>query len=85
MKDPHDALHRELAADPAALEAAGIRSLKAIGDCLAPGLVAAAVWGGHRYARELDVEIPTDEPPFRREVMGLSADWPPVDLSDSLT
>ena len=75
-RDPRDALVRELRADPAALAAAGIRSVAAIGDCLAPGLLAAAVYGGHKYARELDAAIPVDEPPFRREVVGLSAAWP---------
>ena len=75
MRDPEDALYRTLRGDPAALEAAGIRSLAAIGDCLAPGLIAAAVWGGHRYARELDAEVPLDEPAFRREVVQLSTDW----------
>ena len=49
-------------ADPAALADAGIRSVAAIGDCLAPGLLAAAVYGGHKYARELDAAIPVDEP-----------------------
>ena len=47
--------------------------MTAIGDCLSPGLIAAAVYGGHKYARELDAEVPSiDELPFRREVMGLS-------------
>jgi len=76
MRDAHDALYRELTADPDALENAGIKSVTAIGDCLAPGLIAAAVYGGHKYARELDTEVPIDSPPFRREVMGLSNDWP---------
>ena len=44
-----------------------------IGDCLAPGTIAAAVYGGHRYARELG-ETPQDAMPFRRELVELSAD-----------
>jgi len=36
-----------------------------VGDCSAPGTIAAAVFAGHRYARDLDGE-PADVP-FRRE------------------
>jgi dimethylamine/trimethylamine dehydrogenase len=36
-----------------------------IGDCSAPGTIAAAVYAGHRYAQELDSE-PADVP-FLRE------------------
>jgi len=76
MRDPIDDLYRSLKADPAKLEAAGIATLTAIGDCLAPGLIAAAVYGGHKYARELDTEVPLDEAPFLRENVGLSSEWP---------
>jgi dimethylamine/trimethylamine dehydrogenase len=41
-------------------------SIQRIGDCLAPGTIATAVYSGHRYAREADVETPTGVP-FRRE------------------
>ena len=37
-------------------------TLKRIGDCEAPGIIAAAVHAGHRYARELDSEVDLDEP-----------------------
>jgi dimethylamine/trimethylamine dehydrogenase len=37
-----------------------------IGDCLAPGTVATAVYSGHRYAREADAEVSTAVP-FSRE------------------
>ena len=50
-----------------ALEGAGIGSLKRIGDCYGPGLIAAAVYQGHRYARELDRPADPDGVPFRRE------------------
>jgi dimethylamine/trimethylamine dehydrogenase len=76
MRDPVDGLFAALKADPVGLERAGVRSLRAIGDCLAPGLIAAAVYGGHRYARELDTEVPLDEAPFLRENVGLSSQWP---------
>jgi len=35
-------------------------SLKRIGDCEAPAIIAAAVFSGHRYARELDMGIDPD-------------------------
>ena len=51
---PERSLHDDLQAEPEALQAAGIRSVTRIGDCLAPSSVADAVHAGHRYARELD-------------------------------
>jgi dimethylamine/trimethylamine dehydrogenase len=63
-----DALYRELAADPAALAKAGIRTLKAIGDCWAPAAIVQAVYAGHRYARELDAPVSEAPVPFRREL-----------------
>jgi dimethylamine/trimethylamine dehydrogenase len=59
-------LHDALVSDPAALAAAGINSVTRIGDCLSPGLIAAAVHSGHRYAREVDAPPPGDVP-FRME------------------
>jgi len=44
----------------------GIRSVKRIGDCYGLGLIAVAVWSGHRYARELDSPPPAVVP-FKRE------------------
>ena len=37
-------------------------SLKRIGDCEAPAIIAAAVFAGHRYARELDTTPDIDNP-----------------------
>lgn len=48
-------------------------SLTRIGDCLAPGTIAAAVYSGHRYARELGEPVP-DGVPFKRELPMLSQD-----------
>ena len=53
-REPDEALYLDLAADPARLADAGIRSLKRIGDCEAPDLIASAVHAGHLYARTLD-------------------------------
>ena len=40
--------------------------IERIGDCLAPGTIATAVYSGHRYAREMDADVP-DGLPFLRE------------------
>jgi hypothetical protein len=38
-----------------------------IGDCLAPGIIAAAVYSGHQYARTYGEPADRDRAPFRRE------------------
>jgi dimethylamine/trimethylamine dehydrogenase len=68
---PEEALARALLAQPDALSDAGIKSVTAIGDALAPGTIAAAVYGGHRYARELDAP-PAKMVPFERELPGVA-------------
>jgi dimethylamine/trimethylamine dehydrogenase len=70
---PEDAVFRGLIDRRAEWADAGLKSVEAVGDCLAPGTIAAAVWEGHRYAEELD-EPPHrgDTVPFRREVTELS-------------
>ena len=40
--------------------------IERIGDCLAPGTIATAVYSGHRYAREMDAVVPVGVP-FLRE------------------
>jgi dimethylamine/trimethylamine dehydrogenase len=62
-----DALYQELAADPAALAAAGIEGLYRIGDCVAPRLIADAIFDGHRLAREIDSDDPSQPLPYLRE------------------
>ena len=62
---PDDALHQELRQHEAAWSDAGIRSLRCIGDAEAPGLIAHAVYAGHRYARELE-EPATGDVAFKR-------------------
>jgi dimethylamine/trimethylamine dehydrogenase len=71
---PEDGLYRALAEDQGALADAGIESLDRIGDCDAPGTIAAAVYAGHRYARELDTTPDRDATPFRRELPALG-EW----------
>ena len=49
---PNDALWTDLQASQEHWQEAGIQTVTRIGDCLAPGHIAAAVYGGHKYARE---------------------------------
>lgn len=49
----------------------GILSVRLLGDAEAPGPIAWATYAGHRYARELDLPPPGDEPPFNREITQL--------------
>ena len=70
MRLPHDGLFGDLMADSDALADSGIKSVTRIGDCLAPSTIAAAVYAGHRQAREMDEE-PSEAVPFRREMIAL--------------
>ncbi|TDK51466.1 NAD(P)-binding protein [Antarcticimicrobium luteum] len=65
MRLPNDELHNTLTADQRKLDAAGVKSLRRIGDCYGPATIAAAVYEGHRYARELDAETDPDGVPFK--------------------
>jgi len=56
---PNDELAREL-------------GVTAVGDALAPGTIASAVWDGRRYAEELDTPARGDDLPYRREVVKLA-------------
>ncbi len=53
------------------LSDAELKSHTRVGDCLAPGTIAAAVYSGHRFARELGEPL-ADSVPFRRELTALS-------------
>jgi dimethylamine/trimethylamine dehydrogenase len=67
---PNDALSLALAADPDRLARAGIASVVSVGDCWAPSTIAAAVYAGHRYAREFDRPAGEDSS-FVRELPGV--------------
>ena len=72
---PVDDVYRELVAARERWADAGLQTVKAVGDCWAPGTIAAAVWEGRRYAEELDEpDDRGDTVPFRREVTELAAD-----------
>ena len=70
-----DALYHALMEDESALASAGIRRVTRIGDCIAPGTIAAAVYSGHRFARELGETPPDDAVPYQRELVELTADF----------
>ena len=63
----NEAPYLELRADESALAAEGVEALYRIGDCVAPQLIADAIFDGHRLAREIDAEDPAVPLPWRRE------------------
>jgi dimethylamine/trimethylamine dehydrogenase len=67
MRLPNDHLYNDLMALGDAAQKAGIKSIRRIGDCHGPSLIASANYEGHRYARELDTEVDIDAVPFKRE------------------
>ena len=71
-RSPDDGLYHDLVAHPASLAQAGIKTVTRIGDCLAPGTIAAAVRAGHHYARALDT-AESGIVPFRRERVDIPA------------
>ena len=68
---PKNAYGKILKTELRALDAAGISTLKVIGDACAPAAIVHAVYAGHRYARELD-EPETEGVPFKRERVELA-------------
>jgi dimethylamine/trimethylamine dehydrogenase len=63
----NDALYHALAGDPEALAAEGIEAIHRVGDCVAPRLIADAIFDGHRLAREIDTDNPAVPLPYQRE------------------
>jgi dimethylamine/trimethylamine dehydrogenase len=61
-RNPSDGLYQALASRIESGAEGAPRSLKRIGDCEAPAIIAAAVFSGHRYARELDAIVDRDNP-----------------------
>ena len=68
-----DALYRELRADGDALAGEGIEAVYRIGDCVAPRIIAEAIFDGHRLGREIDAENPAIPLPYRRERLVLES------------
>jgi dimethylamine/trimethylamine dehydrogenase len=61
-RTPSDALYQTLMASPQGIAGTLPFSLKRIGDCEAPAIIAAAVAAGHGYAREMDDPVDIDDP-----------------------
>jgi dimethylamine/trimethylamine dehydrogenase len=64
---PDNAITGALLDDSVDLGASGVSSITSIGDCLNPSTIAAAVYDGHRVAREMDAPLDNPDMPFRRE------------------
>ena len=64
---PVDGLYEALEGESQRMAEAGIVSLTRVGDCYAPGTIQAAVYSGHKLARELDV-APVLASSIRREL-----------------
>ena len=60
MRSPNDALFHEVQQSIESAVEYRPDSVTRIGDCLAPSIIAGAVFSGHRYARELDTEVDPD-------------------------
>jgi len=56
-RSPVDELYKEIAAKLESEDAGSVPTLHKIGDCDAPAIIAAAVYAGHRYARELEADV----------------------------
>jgi dimethylamine/trimethylamine dehydrogenase len=62
-----ESLYLELRGDEQALASEGIEAVYRIGDCVAPRLLAEAIFDGHRLGREIDCEDPAVPLPYKRE------------------
>ena len=70
-RQPVNNLYADLKAREADWQGAGLKSVERIGDCLAPGTIAAAVHSGHAYAQNFGVRVDRDGVPFKREPIGI--------------
>ncbi|MCP5075461.1 MAG: NADH:flavin oxidoreductase [Rhodobacteraceae bacterium] len=62
QRAPDDGLYRSLQTHIAAGAVGAPHSLKRIGDCDAPAIIAAAVYSGHHYARDLECDETIRDP-----------------------
>jgi dimethylamine/trimethylamine dehydrogenase len=69
----NDELYLELKAGADTLADEGIEALYRIGDCVAPRIIAEAIFDGHRLGREIDSENPAIPLPYRRERLVLES------------
>ncbi|MEO0328135.1 MAG: FAD-dependent oxidoreductase [Pseudomonadota bacterium] len=71
MREPDDILFNDIRLHASVRSAHG--TITQIGDCHAPGTIAAAVYAGHQYARDLG-SLRTEGVPFKRELPELSTE-----------
>ena len=69
---PNDDLYQACMQHLTELQEAGISSIDQIGDCMAPGTIAAAVYSGHQWARQLGEPVAEDLP-FAREMIHIES------------
>ena len=69
---PNDDLYQACMQRLTELQQAGISSIDQIGDCMAPGTIAAAVYSGHQWARQLGEPVAEDLP-FAREMIHIES------------
>jgi dimethylamine/trimethylamine dehydrogenase len=71
VRESNDVLYNELGSDPDRLNGAGIRTLRSIGDCRAPGAIVHAVYSGHECARTIDDDDAMESFAWERPRLGL--------------
>ena len=67
----NDGLYQDCINNSQRLRDAGVKTVDRIGDCVAPGTIAAAVYSGHLWARQLGDDRAEEELPFSRELIGI--------------
>ena len=73
-REPNDGIYRDMLARS---EASALKSVRRVGDCEAPGIIASAVYSGHRIAREMNgTGEPLSDALRRERSLGCSV-WPP--------
>lgn len=73
---PNDSLYRDLLGRTDDWSDGGLRTVRRIGDADAPSTIAAAVYAGHKCARDFDSAADDPALAIRREVTELSDDYP---------
>jgi len=73
MRQPNDALDQALTSLSELGGAGAVKSITAVGDCLAPGLLAEAIFSGHKAVQEIDVAVEPSDRSFRVEQVRASS------------
>ena len=73
---PRDDLYQDLVGRGDDWSDCGLKSVRRIGDADAPSTIAAAVYSGHKLARQFELTVDDSALAIRREVTALSSDYP---------